>query len=99
MQCEARFKNAADFTARQADIGKLTVRKLIQRLIGIAAGRPGGDSGQHGADADPNHLEGIAKGAATRGGAGGGDFLVNSLNRRGAGREAGFEIGEMRVHV
>jgi hypothetical protein len=24
---------------------------------------------------------------------------VNSLNRRGAGREAGFKIGEMRVHV
>jgi hypothetical protein len=41
----------------------------------------------------------MAKGAATRSGAGGGHFLVNSLNRRGAGREAGFEIGEMRVHV
>jgi hypothetical protein len=28
-----------------------------------------------------------------------GGVLVDSLNRRGAGREAGFEIGEMRVHV
>ena len=85
---EARFKNAADFTARQADIGKLCVRELIERLVSVALGRPGGDGGQHSADTGPERFEGMAKDAAARGCAGG----VRSWRRRvrlaGPGRPA-----------
>ena len=99
LQGEARFKDAADFAARQANIGQLLVRKLVQRLVGIALGGPGGDGGQDRANTGADHGEDMAEGLGARGMARSGCVLVDSLNRRGAGREAGFEIGEMRVHV